>query len=185
MRTARELVAQLGTWMLLLVLVTGCAQFLGAPPTPFATVTPLPPPSATAPLPTPIPPSPTVPAATAPPPTSPPTAVPQGNTSTRRRIQFQPGGTTATVQGKTATPGEDRFAVRALAGQTMSVSVTSSQGPVILIIYGADGNVLISDHAGTSTWSGALPTTQDYYIDTRSIGSDVVPFSLQVTIPPK
>ncbi len=66
----------------------------------------------------------------------------------------------------------------------MSVSVTSTQGPVILIVYGADGNVLMSDHAGASTFRGTLPTTQDYYIDTRSVGSDVVPFTLQVTIPP-
>jgi hypothetical protein len=67
----------------------------------------------------------------------------------------------------------------------MQVGVSSSQGPVILIIYGADGNVLMSDHAGASTWRGTLPTTQDYYIDTRSVGSSVVPFTLQVTIPPK
>jgi hypothetical protein len=182
---ARRRLAQLGMWILLLALATGCAQFLGPSPTPFATVTAVPSPSATVPLPTPVPPLPTAPVVTAPAPTSPPTAVSPGNASARRRIQFQPGGTTATVQGKTATPGDDRFAVRAQAGQTMSLSVTATQGPVILIVYGADGNVLMSDHAGASTFRGTLPTTQDYYVDTRSVGSDVVPFSLQVTIPPK
>ncbi len=178
--------ARLGVWTLLTVLATGCASFESASPTPFAVVTPRPLPSATAQLPTPFA-SPTGLATATTPATAPalPTAVPSASTPARRRIQFQPGGTTATVQGSTATPGDDRFAVRAQAGQTMSVSVSSSQGPVILIIYGADGNVLISDHAGTSTWRGTLPTTQDYYIDTRSVGSNVVPFTLQVTIPPK
>ena len=101
-----------------------------------------------------------------------------------RRISFPAGGTTATIQGVTATPGLDRFVIRALAGQTMSVNISSTQGPAILIIYGADGNVLISDHAGATTWSGQLPTTQDYLIDTRSVGNAAVNFTLQVTIPP-
>ncbi len=102
-----------------------------------------------------------------------------------RRITFPPGGTTATVQGTTATPGLDRFVIRALAGQTMSVNISSTQGPAILIIYAADGNVLISDHAGASSWSGTLPATQDYFIDTRSVGDAKVGFALTVTIPPK
>ncbi|HEX7588177.1 MAG TPA: hypothetical protein VF478_07675 [Anaerolineae bacterium] len=101
-----------------------------------------------------------------------------------RRISFPTGGTTATIQGVTATPGMDRFVIRVLGGQTMSVNISSAQGPAILIIYGADGNVLISDHAGASTWSGQLTATQDYLIDTRSIGSAAVNFTLQVTIPP-
>ncbi len=101
-----------------------------------------------------------------------------------RRIAFPPGGTTATIQGATATPGQDRFVLRALAGQTMLVSITAPQGPAIVIIYGADGDVLISDHAGATSWSGQLRTTQDYFIDTRSVGNAVVPFTLTVTIPP-
>ncbi|MGE5263217.1 MAG: hypothetical protein ACM3S0_07525 [Acidobacteriota bacterium] len=109
------------------------------------------------------------------------TAVP----STPKRITFQPGATSATVQGTTATPGHDRFVLRALAGQTMTVKVSSTPGDVIVIIYGADGNVLISDHAGATSWTGQLPTTQDYMIDTRSIGSAAVNFTLTVTIPPK
>ncbi len=100
-----------------------------------------------------------------------------------QRIQFAAGAASATVSGSTATPGRDRFVLRASAGQTLTASVTPS-GSVILIIYGADGNVLISDHAGASSWTGTLPTTQDYFIDTRSVGSAVVPFNLTVTIPP-
>lgn len=106
-------------------------------------------------------------------------------TSTPRRISFAPGAISASVQGSTATPGQDRFVIRAQAGQTMIVNAASAQNNVILIIYGADGNVLISDHAGATSWTGVLPTTQDYIIDTRSFQSTVVPFTLQVTIPPK
>ncbi len=79
----------------------------------------------------------------------------------------------------------DRYVLRALAGQTMTVNTSASQGQVILIIFGADGNVLISDHAGATTWNGVLPSTQDYIIDVRSVGDVTSSYSLQVTIPPK
>lgn len=109
------------------------------------------------------------------------TTVPQ---DTPRRITFAPGATSASITGSTATNGQDRFVLRILQGQTLTATLTSAQNNVILIIYGADGNVLISDHAGATTFTGKVPTTQDYYIDTRSVGSAVVPFTLKVTIPP-
>lgn len=101
-----------------------------------------------------------------------------------KRIRFQPGATTAVEHGTVAAGAMDRYVLRAMAGQTMSVNVASAQGQVILIIYGADGTVLISDHAGTTHWSGQLPSTQDYYIDARSVGNVAVEYTLQVTIPP-
>ncbi len=106
-------------------------------------------------------------------------------TPVRQRITFPPGGTSATIEGRTATTGLNYFVIRAQAGQTMTVNVTSSANNVIVVIYGADGNVLISDHAGATSWTGVLPTTQDYNIDTRSVADSVVPFTLTVTIPPK
>ncbi len=109
------------------------------------------------------------------------TTVPQ---DTPRRITFAPGATTASIAGSTATNGQDRFVLRISQGQTLNATITSAQNNVILIIYGADGNVLISDHAGATTFTGKVPSTQDYFIDTRSVGSNVVPFTLKVTIPP-
>ncbi len=109
------------------------------------------------------------------------TTVPQ---DTPRRITFAPGATSASITGSTATNGQDRFVLRILQGQTLTATITSAQNNVILIIYGADGNVLISDHAGATTFTGQVPATQDYFIDTRSVGSNVVPFTLRVTIPP-
>lgn len=113
--------------------------------------------------------------------TIPPLATPV--TSAPRRITFASGATSATIQGSTATTGMDRFVLRVLKGQTMTAALTAAQ-PVALIIYGADGTVLISDHAGASTWTGQIPSTQDYYIDTRPVANAVVPFTLKVTVPP-
>ena len=66
----------------------------------------------------------------------------------------------------------------------MTIETDVSQGQVILIVYGADGAVLQTDHAGSSTFSGALPSTQDYLINVRSVGSQPAAVTMAVTIPP-
>lgn len=103
---------------------------------------------------------------------------------TPTRIAFPPGGTSATIQGTLPAFGLNPYVLRAFAGQTLTVNLTTNPAGIgFLVIYGADGNVLISDHAGAQTWSGALPTTQDYNIHVRT-GPDVASYTLQVIIPP-
>jgi hypothetical protein len=101
------------------------------------------------------------------------------------RIEFAPGTDTATVAGSVPPGGVAHYVIRALAGQTMSVNIVSATGNVILAIWGADGTVLLSDHAGATSWSGQLPLTQDYYIDVISAGGTTANFTLQVIIPPQ
>jgi putative hemolysin len=106
------------------------------------------------------------------------------------RIQFAPGAISAQVQGGLAPNGVDRYVLSAMAGQemTLNLSVTSAGDPVvvsaILVIWGADGTVLISDHAGATSWVGLLPATQDYYIDVRSVDQAPIDYTLEVIIPP-
>ena len=101
------------------------------------------------------------------------------------RIEFAPGTDTASVGGSVPPGGVTHYVIRALTGQTMSVNIVSATGNVILAIWGADGTVLISDHAGATSWSGQLPLTQDYYIDVISAGGTTANFTLQVIIPPQ
>ncbi|HSJ57664.1 MAG TPA: hypothetical protein VLC95_10810, partial [Anaerolineae bacterium] len=101
------------------------------------------------------------------------------------RIQVAPGATSASLQGTLAAAGSHRYVLRAAGGQTMTVDLTYPSGEALLIIWGADGDVLISDHAETRHWTGTLPSTQDYYVDVRaSAASTTVNYTLQVTIPP-
>ena len=74
----------------------------------------------------------------------------------------------------------------AMAGQEMTVNLSDASAGVnaILIIWGADGTVLISDHADATTWAGQLPSTQDYAIHVRSVAQDSVDYTLEVIIPP-
>ena len=103
-----------------------------------------------------------------------------------RRIQFAPGGTSATVNGTLPGSSTVRHVLGAAAGQTMTVDLTDSAPGVnaILIIWGVDGTVLISSHAGATHWSGILPLTEDYYIDIRSATGATIGYTLHVSIPP-
>jgi hypothetical protein len=100
------------------------------------------------------------------------------------RISFAAGATSATVPGNLAANTTGNYVVKAQAGQTMTIDTTTTQGQIVVIVYGADGAVLQSDHAGAAGFSGTLPTTQDYLIDIRSVGQAAALFSMTVTIPP-
>jgi hypothetical protein len=88
-----------------------------------------------------------------------------------KRIQFAPGAISTQVQGRLAAGGSDRYVLSAMADQEMTVNLSDSSAGVnaILIIWGADGTVLISDHADATLWVGRLPSTQDYTISVRSV----------------
>lgn len=81
-----------------------------------------------------------------------------------RRIQFTPGSSSATLWGSMSPSGMDRYVLTALAGQTMTVEVIPTSGQPLLSISGANGEVLKSAGAGSPSWSGVLPLTQDYFI---------------------
>ena len=103
---------------------------------------------------------------------------------TTKRISFATGSISATEPGTVPPGGMMRYLVGAMTGQTMSVSLNSPQGTAVLVIWGADGTVLLSDHAGATSWSGIMPASQDYIIDIKSVGTAPTNFTLQVTIPP-
>lgn len=101
------------------------------------------------------------------------------------RISFQPGASAASVEGSLAAGDMTRYVLRARQGQTMWVTLNPISGNVILVIWGADGTVLISDHADATTWNGVLPSTQDYYIDVKGSVDVASTYTLQVVIPPR
>ena len=100
------------------------------------------------------------------------------------RITFDAGATSATEHATLPPYTTGHFVIRAMAGQTMTLETTTTQGQVILIVYGADGTVLQTDHAGSPSFNGVLPSTQDYLINVRSVGTAAANVTLVVTIPP-
>lgn len=83
-----------------------------------------------------------------------------------RRISFDPGGTSKTLDGKISGRAPVTYLLRAQEGQTMTVIVTTPQeATTALTIYGLDdGQPLVRADFGLTSWAGELPKTQDYVI---------------------
>jgi hypothetical protein len=100
------------------------------------------------------------------------------------RIEFAPGATSATIQDRIQGRFVNQYILGALAGQTMSVNISSPNNDVLLTIYSADGaNILKRYVDGRADWTGTLPETTDYIIEAVSVG-DTTDFTLSVVIEP-
>jgi hypothetical protein len=106
------------------------------------------------------------------------------------RIEFAPGAISEQVHGSLPPGGGARFVLAAAAGQEMYVYLTFSfepdptEPPAILISWGEDGTVLLTDHVDAMSFQGELPFTQDYFINVRSRSQESLDFTLEVIIPP-
>jgi hypothetical protein len=98
------------------------------------------------------------------------------------RIKFAPGATSASVQGTIGGGAIVRYLLRAMAGQTMTVVITSPHQDVLLTIWGlTDGQPLVRSVSGATNWTGVLPATQDYVIDAVSVGGNTT-YTLETTV---
>lgn len=99
-------------------------------------------------------------------------------------IRFKPGGTYAFAQRSIKAGTHHAYTLRALADQTMIISVTSPDKDVFL--SGVKGirveQQLISNDAYIGSWTGTLPQTQDYQITLTTNNPDTYYF-LTVEIP--
>ncbi len=98
-------------------------------------------------------------------------------------IQFKQGGTSACVQRQLSAGLEHGYTVSATAGQTMLVTVASLLNDVFVKINGVqNGEALLGFDAEQSSWSGELPSTQEYQI-TLSSSNPARDYFLCVEIP--
>ena len=80
-------------------------------------------------------------------------------------IQFAPGATSAAVQGQIVANHPTTYLLEARAGQTMSVTLNAPSGGVLLAIVGGDGTPFLRSATGVTSFSFALPATQEYLIE--------------------
>ncbi len=99
-----------------------------------------------------------------------------------QRITFAPGATADSLRGTLAAGEAKGFNLRAFAGQTMIVQVTSPGDDVYLAVVGDDRTPLLRPGANAQSWLGRLPSDQDYLIWVAARG-EATPFTLDVTIP--
>jgi hypothetical protein len=99
------------------------------------------------------------------------------------RIQFAPGAISATDQGNLGPRETHEYLLRALQGQTMTVSIVSPSNLVLLEIYGIDdGQPLVRVPMGQTTWTGVLPNTQDYDIKAVSVTDAATTYTITFTV---
>lgn len=162
---------------LLLIAALACLSSPVATPTPTAGLIPIQTmePTATG-TPVPAPTSTLLPTATtgvSPPPTSAPqntatqvptpTASPSVAFPNAARIQFAAGGTWIEVTGAGQANAATSFALAAMKGQVMSVSVFEGPGYYVTV-QGPGGATLSFPNTDDFFWRGILPATQDYLV---------------------
>lgn len=147
--------------------------------TPTASQTSLATPSAT-----PSPPSPASPtAAASPTQTTAPTATTMPTAAQDiERLSFQQGDRVTVIEEIVpgSHQGSKRYAVRAYAGQAMTVTLESEQD-VYLGVESAGGDILQASDEGEQSWCGELPITDDYSLE-PALGNGVRQASYTLTV---
>ncbi len=105
--------------------------------------------------------------------------------SERIRIQFAASDDSTQVFGTIPPGGINHYVLGAMANQEMTVSIDVFDGnPITLAIAGADGTILNQYDTAVTSWTGVLPSTQDYYIDILSRDEQAaIDYALVVAIP--
>jgi hypothetical protein len=99
------------------------------------------------------------------------------------RIVFKQGAISAAVAGTTVGGYNVTYALRASAGQTMTINLTAPAGTAALTVWGfSDGQPYLRSVTGSTTFSMTLPTTQDYIIEVVPNGGQVINYSLAVEV---
>ena len=98
-------------------------------------------------------------------------------------IHFKRGGTSAYIQKSISAGNPQTYLLRALAGQTLILGVSSSDNDVFLDLLGLESNVrLVRAADKISHWVGELPLDQPYQVTLRTDNPDTTYF-LHIEIP--
>ncbi len=91
--------------------------------------------------------------------------------------------TSIVLYGQTNLGYVHTYGFRCSAGQEMTVSLNVDSTRAYLAVFGINGEVLLDFHDMATTWTGTLPTTQEYVVEVIPRGGYLVTYILTVTIP--
>ena len=99
------------------------------------------------------------------------------------RVTFKPGAVTASLDGQVGALDINTYLLRALKGQTMTVTIDSPNNDLYLTIYGLDdGQPYVRSMTHQTSFSFKLPSTQDYTIEVVSDHATTEKYSLKFTV---
>jgi hypothetical protein len=99
------------------------------------------------------------------------------------RVKFAPGAVSASLKGVVSSRGVNKYLLRALKGQTMTVTITSPQNDIFLTIYGLeDGQPYVRSALGLTHASLELPATQDYVLEADSTSDSTETYTIDFVV---
>jgi hypothetical protein len=98
------------------------------------------------------------------------------------RIRFATGAYSATIYGRGYAAKIISYVLYARGGQTMTATLSSATNSVFVSIHGfSGGQSLVDSSADETSWTGTLPSTQEYILEAVQ-NSTWVSYALTVTI---
>jgi hypothetical protein len=98
------------------------------------------------------------------------------------RIRFATGAYSATIYGRGYAAKIISYVLYARGGQTMTATLSSATNSVFVSIHGfSGGQSLVDSSAEETSWTGTLPSTQEYILEAVQ-NSTWVSYTLTVTI---
>jgi hypothetical protein len=98
-----------------------------------------------------------------------------------RRIRFERGRTTKVIEDAVVRGTSDRYLLRASAGQTLTVHITSLEDNAVFDIYRPGGRRILGGAQETMDWTGELPVSGDYVIPVGGTRGNAT-YTLEVTV---
>lgn len=97
------------------------------------------------------------------------------------RVQFAPGSSNATLRNSVRVGNQDRYVLRARAGQEMYVTLVSDADNALFTFSTPNGEELVNPSEPTMSFVGTLPATGDYVITVGATGGSAT-YTLDVDI---
>ena len=98
-----------------------------------------------------------------------------------RRIRFESGRTTKVIKDAVVRGDRDRYLLRASAGQTLIVHITSEENNAVFDIYRPGGRRTLENAQESMDWTGTLPRSGDYIIEVGGTRGNAT-YTLEVTV---
>ena len=98
-----------------------------------------------------------------------------------RRIRFESGRTTKVIKDAVVRGDRDRYLLRARAGQTLIVHITSEENNAVFDIYRPGGRRTLENAQESMDWTGTLPRSGDYIIEVGGTRGNAT-YTLEVTV---
>jgi hypothetical protein len=97
-------------------------------------------------------------------------------------VNFASGATSITLNGTTVNGYVFSYALSCRANQTMTATLSVPSSTAYLDIFGLATGSLLSSATKANTWTGVLPSTQDYVIEVIPNNGQVVNYSLTISV---